>query len=320
MYEIRDMVFVNKIIAKKGETGLTFIAILILIVVSIILSSFFIAKFRESAEVRGPIEQCHAAFTSKSLVFVGESPVEELNLFRELVTENIVLSCQTTQKIINSNDPERIKRDIAEEMVKCWYKLGEGKSELFKVAPTQEETNFCVVCSEIEFSENIEPNEITGFGRFLFEKNVLFGPAQARHTGDTYFKYFTDINDDNLRNLPAPDFSTDANMALSTEKNYLAMAVISKEGFLSGLEDVLGIGGIASGAGAIMILVPGLGTGIGALIGSTGAVAIGSALAAGAHTYSPSDMTVVLVENTPEELERWKCDVLPTGQDLRGAQ
>ena len=40
----------------------------------------------------------------------------------------------TTQNVISSKNPEKIKREVAEEMAKCWYKLGEGKSPLFAVS------------------------------------------------------------------------------------------------------------------------------------------------------------------------------------------
>lgn len=85
------------------------------------------------------------------------------------------LDCSTDYYHVKTDDPERIKEIVADEMAACWSIYGEGEKELFD---TKDET-FCVVCSRLTFEKEVL---VDNFVYYLGTHNIPAGQQ-------SYFEY-----------------------------------------------------------------------------------------------------------------------------------
>lgn len=69
---------------------------------------------------------------------------------------------------------EKIKEIFAEEMRICWWKMGEGKLEMFSEEEALGRRNVCVICSRVSVDESVQSEvmDVEGFFDFLEETNL----------------------------------------------------------------------------------------------------------------------------------------------------
>ncbi|MBW3017115.1 hypothetical protein KY316_01980 [Candidatus Woesearchaeota archaeon] len=90
-----------------------------------------------------------------------------------------LINCPTHYLKIDTSDSNSANKAIAEELRKCWYKMGEGKlPKLFQ----HQDAVFCVVCSVIEEWEGGKP--ITNFDTWLKDNKI-------EGKDETYLEYLT---------------------------------------------------------------------------------------------------------------------------------
>ena len=91
------------------------------------------------------------------------------------------IECSTEYINYDEDDPEVVKRIIANKMYDCWDMYLEGEKELFET----KDGAYCAVCSRLTFEEDVKINQ---FMLFLRETKI---PTRE----DTYWEYFygTDI-------------------------------------------------------------------------------------------------------------------------------
>ncbi len=97
----------------------------------------------------------------------------------------VKLECSTQYKTCKEEDPEKIKEYIAQEMLDCWEMFGEGEKELFET----KDHRFCVVCSRVEFEEDVE---IHGFTEFLMKNRTIID-------SESYWERLMGIHTDGIK-------------------------------------------------------------------------------------------------------------------------
>lgn len=218
------------------------------------------------------------------------------------------VKCPTEYHTLGSTDEEQIKQALAKSLVSCWYKMGEGKYEVFDTS-TMSETQYCVICSVTTFTG--ESKEVSGFVKYLQTENA---PAYYTKTpGMTYMTYLqgyqSDSTVDLLENTGFSDtFETSGSTAvifLYAKKGYVDKVWASFGGATAGF--VAGtVGGILVFGG---VTAP-VGLGILATVGGASAGAI-----FGSEKTSDWESGILLYPYDTEELKKLDCDVLPVSQE-----
>lgn len=128
----------------------------------------------------------------------------------EIKEDGAYLNKKLLRKFEGSLETE-MKKTIAEEMYTCWYQFAEGEYNPFG-GWWWSAGSRCVVCSNIEFDENIQGKQIKEFTKFLDETKI---PT----TDITYSSYL-------FRNSEGKKIE---GQALATDKEYAVTFVMLKK-------------------------------------------------------------------------------------------
>lgn len=181
------------------------------------------------------------------------------------------LNCETEDLEISDIDQQKIKKEIADEMIRCWDMLGKGEFNIFKRESFSSKTH-CMICTRITFKEGVQKKNpaIYDFTKYLIEEKA------PEKSGITYWNY---IN-------PGAQISSmkqDPNV-IYTNKEYMIIYAESDSSTWFGTTAGATAGGIAAGVigaagGAIIgtFVVPGAGTLAGLVTGAKIGAIVGGA-------------------------------------------
>ena len=123
----------NKAEAQMSSFLLTFIVILAILFV-------LLRFFQGTADVATKHQYAEVCRESIETNAIGH--IAGLDLYDDV-------KCPTEYVTEESTDHDVIKKTVADAMASCWFKMGEGKYEIFET--TVGTTKYCVVCSVVEF-------------------------------------------------------------------------------------------------------------------------------------------------------------------------
>lgn len=150
--------------SKKGMMMPIVVMLILFVMISLILISFFYPALLFGKE-RADIEACRLSVLATSkMTFEG---------IRE--TLGFQLNCPAHEVEIKLTDSNKISKQIANEMYDCWYKMGNGKVNPFPKGFFEiESKKFCVICSEIKFSDKTKRTvtEIPNFVHYLIDTTI----------------------------------------------------------------------------------------------------------------------------------------------------
>ncbi len=180
-----------------------------------------------------------------------------------------------------------IKKILAEEMADCWAMMGEGKIQVFKREVLLGKRS-CVVCSRVVFDKNIKLEKIEGLSNYLLTKKIY-------NKNETYFQFLTHSKE--------PDVSLSSEKIDSLDTN--EKAIIFTEFGKSKLIPSSGI--IISGVLGAQIgsIVPGIGTGVGFVIGALSSVIFNNWVDDNRVTYLTS---IYIADYDTNDLSKLNCD------------
>ncbi len=286
-------------IYKKGMEMGMLASILILLVVGLVLLSFF----KTSGEKSGAHDieqQCRANVEVNAIGRIGGVP-----LYDEFL-------CPTEYLELEESDTETLKKKAADAMASCWYRMGAGEYEVFDTAllsPTLERTTqYCVVCSVLEFQGS--PGKIENFLSYL-DKNsasVLYTRGEIK----SYTEYLQGFRSDPNLQLLYEEETADT---INTATDYATIFLYAKRGYLDKVWTATGgallgaVSGIVGGA----LIIGGITApaGVGVIAAGVGA---GAGYLAGSETSADWESGILLYPYTTEELKKLNCDILPAKQ------
>ncbi|MFA5797763.1 MAG: hypothetical protein WC916_07075 [Candidatus Woesearchaeota archaeon] len=123
--------------SKKGE-GWKDIQYAVIATIVIVLLAAFTYNYFSKAKEKLAIHDCKNSIGAHALL-------AEMTEF-EIVTD---IKCPTRQLVIKTGDEQKAKKQIAEDMRRCWYEWGRGNLKLF-----EGDGIFCHVCSIYTFDNN----------------------------------------------------------------------------------------------------------------------------------------------------------------------
>ncbi len=221
-------------------------------------------------------EACHNSVIMRSnAILRGEGALPEV----------YPLNCKTEKITVKDQDPELIKRTVANAMYDCWWMMGEGKLHPFSESGWRQSGMFgisrakCVVCSVIKFDDTLKENpKQFDLMRYLSDTKVPLKNI-------TYLEYFAEN--------PGLRADRQVQVEQSTTKNDIAIIYMSIMG------DDIGSMLKREIAIPLSLVVGGLG-GSKALTGSFGT--IGKLFMGGAGAAAPAGATAVAA---PAMYEGW---------------
>jgi hypothetical protein len=214
------------------------------------------------------------------------------------------VKCPTEYIEEESTDDAVIKKTVADAMTSCWFKMGEGKYEVFDTATGT--TQYCVMCSVVEF--DTKGQIVPGFVAYLKEHNVP--RIYTRGKDILYTKYMHGYLSDDAVALLDEYEETDV---IDTTYDYAVIFLYAKKGYINKIWATIGGAAIGTVGGSVLIISgAGLPAGI-ALIGGT--VAGGTAgYAVGADKITDWESALVVYPYTTESLQSLNCEKLPVKQ------
>jgi len=185
-------------IGKKGEEGMgTLVAIILVAVTAIILFSFsgeLFAKGKSASD----IEACRLSVIAQSKTKIaGRTSVSLKCPRREIVFFNNKV--EINGKKSSGYDFKHLSRDIvnmvlAEELRLCWYRMGEGKEEVFGEDLILDFNIVCSICSDIKFDKEVVES---GRGVATFSDLIPYLKSKklsdSKTQGISLWDYFTKI-------------------------------------------------------------------------------------------------------------------------------
>lgn len=224
---------IKNITNKRAQlTQTTLITIIILILSAAIILFFFKTLYLDTQIDR---EACRASVEIRdNLILRGEGFAPEM----------APLKCKTEEITISKDNPDLIKKDIANAMYNCWWMMGEGKRtpfaessyRAFQLPGKGNAQTVCVICSTIKFSENLQKKNLQlNIGEYMANTKV---PLKNM----TYLQYFIDDPTEDLKNIAEIS-------PLSTNKDYtiIFMGVRGKEFWDVLTADAVAVGLIGAG-------------------------------------------------------------------------
>lgn len=121
-----------------------------------------------------------------------DCPRRNLKIFKDNVEINGKKSKKYKFKKLTSDEMNRI---AAEELRLCWYKMAEGNKNIFEQSYLIEfKTNTCLICSQIEFDEDIQNGPFEGLVDYLKsnkipKRDVSYFDYLVKPQSDTYLFY-----------------------------------------------------------------------------------------------------------------------------------
>ncbi len=276
-----------------------YLVFLLILLVAVVVLILFLDKMKEVSEAENIPDLCR-----KNIEISSIGRVAGMELYDEI-------KCPTEYKEIGSTDEEEIKKELADGMASCWYKMGEGKYEVFETALLSD-THYCVICSVTEFSN--DDKHISNFLDYLEEKE-----APVYYTKTPGMNYMTYLQSGDAENIVKTLRKQETADTLETKQPYATIFLYTKQGDIPSVWGAIGgagtgfVGGTLAGVYLIGITNPlGLTVTAGIAISATllGASTGGAATFAGPEWNSG----VLLYPYTSEALSQLNCEVLPVAQ------
>jgi len=157
---------------KKGYNLDVVVALILAMLVILLLFPQVLELFGFLKET-GEELPCSLSVVAASIKPAGQSLIDIHCPAREVVLDDDKLY------LGNSYNEDRAKRAYAEEMRKCWNKMGEGNLEPFSEGYLSS-VNICVICSKIEIDERLvsEVGLINDFWLYLNETAMFDIPEK----------------------------------------------------------------------------------------------------------------------------------------------
>jgi hypothetical protein len=288
---------------KKEHQNIQYYLVGLIILLAVVLVLFlFYGKVGEIAMEKETVNLCRQQIEVNAIGRIGGMQLYDVD------------NCPTEYIAVDETEAELLKEELAKQMAACWYKLGEGKYELFdhSIEVDREPVQYCVICSVLEFES--APQELDGFLAYLGEENVPLYYAQDEfYEGKsvTYMDYFKGYKSDASLQLLYEQETVDI---IDTDYDYATIFLYAKKGYIGKVWSTFG--GLVAGtvvAGALVI------TGVG--IPASIALFATSATAGGAVGYQlGSDITanwesgILLYPYDTAALKELNCEVLPASR------
>lgn len=222
-------------------------------------------------------------------------------------------TCPPKNMTVKEDDEEEIKRIIADEMAECFWKFGENKLELFggkKVGINK----FCALCSHVKFRGDAEGKEITDFSDFLTDEDV-----PPKYGEGSYADYLIGEPTDPDQVKKIEDRST---TQIYTDSDYGVIFVYSKDSYVHKVLTKAFGGALGASAGlvggSILLLFPeptftkAAGVALISAAAGGGGLLVGEEV--GAEKSADWQSAVIVIEYTPENLQKLDCTRLPVSQ------
>ncbi len=164
------------------KAGLEF-QVLVLFIVSLVVGFLLLAflfSLTTTLEKKTDLEACHASVLANAKI-KGKT----LSLFEASI------SCPAEKVSLAYPNKNAQATDILRQMKDCWYKMGEGKIEVFG-RPWTDTLSSCLVCSEFILHEPLDVAVI---------KDAMQNKIPC--SDQTYLDYFSILN---APRAPSPDF------------------------------------------------------------------------------------------------------------------
>ena len=159
----------------QQKKGLERNVIIVMILVVITLGFLVFLLIKVGIDKMPDEEACHEAVIYRGTISNAMKHGGDAGqILDQKAVDMISLKCREKNVVIKSGDRLEVKKEIADEMARCWAMLGEGKINFFG-NPLWEEGQRCIVCSKIKFEgEAAKVDKIGGdeFSIYLAENNI----------------------------------------------------------------------------------------------------------------------------------------------------
>lgn len=277
----------------QGSNQFDFIMSLAVLLIIIVVLLIFYADIGKKTQSHSEVEICRESIELSALTKVGGIQTYDH------------LQCPTNYLLISGGDEEKIKKELGNEMVRCFYKLGKGELELFELKPGKE-VNYCVVCSVIDFEDKAKDVVLTDFTQFLLETKV-----PLKYGSSSMYAYLYGQTPEVNIKQTTKELEDD----LTTSVPYSVLFFYAKKSHINkALGTGLGIAGgfVVGSIGGLMVA-----SGVAAPVG----IAVISAVAGGGIGYATSSddsaswkYSTVLYPYTKESLTSLGCEELAVAQ------
>jgi hypothetical protein len=171
---------------KKSMAESTLVVLIIVLISAIVLGAATIL-YAKGMSKSGDIESCRASVVMAAKLKAVGKTATQLNCPRK----EFAIGLKDAQ-LDGKLSEDKVKRIIADEVKGCWYKMS-GNSQL---NPYDQDILFgsksiCLVCSEVDFSEDIGQQlpTITGFDTFLEQGDYADYFVRSRIVTDKYIPF-----------------------------------------------------------------------------------------------------------------------------------
>lgn len=218
---------------------MSILAMLVIVIVSVAVFKFF-----ETTKEKMEIQDCRNSIGAHALLAKTSQ--------REIFTD---IKCQTRELTIDAKNHADAKKEIAEDMRRCWYEWQKGNAQLFKG-----EGIFCHVCSIYSFKQ--KDQKIEKFQTFLMTEDIEIRSVYHEDTEkmpySQYFQGYSTKKTGKIENRPNRIEFKDTAL-IDTSKKYSTIFV-----YASGKDEIQEF---MEGGGRTGIFVAGVGsTTVGALL------------------------------------------------------
>ncbi len=279
---------------NKKAMQIEFLIYFLILLVILVIFLLYYQKTAELSTANTIADQCRQSITVNAI-----GHISGLQLYDEV-------QCPVEYTTIEETESEEIKKEVANSLASCWYKIGEGKYEVFDTNIMK--TQYCVICSVLEFES--APDEITGLVSYLDQNTVpvLFTAA----TPMSYTDYLQGFRSDaNLKLL----YNQETRDVIYTENNYAAVFLYGKKGYLNHIA----AGAVGAGTGFVtggILIFSGVGVPAGLLVAGTTVAGTAAGFALGSDKTADWESAVALYPYKTEDLKKLDCDILPAEQNI----
>jgi len=246
--------------SKKGDSW-GYVQYAVLATIVIVLLAAFTYNYFSKVKEKLAIQDCKNSIGAHALL----ASITDF----EIITD---IKCPTRQIVVKTDNEDKAKKQIAEDMRRCWYEWGRGNLTLF-----EGDGVFCHVCSVYTFKP--ENKSINGFVYYLGKERIpLRFPDDP--IGVSYQDYFQGFNSPNskeeLPDITLPEFATFvAEDYIDTSQKYATIFVYAsgKTDKTKALENGGRIGMATRGGIEILLGTAAVGAGVSSAIGMIGTAA-----------------------------------------------
>ncbi len=158
---------------KRGIAMETLVQAIIVVVIFFALI-YLASLFLEASSEKAVIEKCRISVLANSKVH----EVEGKSLTQVAVSTDIPISCPAPKKEVSGKYLTEQFYAISEELRNCWYKMGEGKLQVFgkdyfgdlNILEKNKNSAYCLVCSQ--FTTSVDRLDKKLFGEFVLKQQM----------------------------------------------------------------------------------------------------------------------------------------------------